>query len=389
VIIQKSYRYRLEPDGNTRQLFARFAGSSRYLYNWALAARKSAYEESKKTLSYAEQCKLATQLKKEEETAWLAEIHSQVLQQSLKDLDTAYQNTFRRVKKGQTPGFPRFKKKGQKDSFRYPQGVQVAEGKVFLPKIGWVPYCNSGYKGVQPTTENLLQATVKREGKHWFVSFACEIEHQSAVPFTGSAVGIDVGLKTFATLSEGTVIENPRFLKKQLRKLKIEQRRLKNKQRGSANRKKQAARIARLHTKVKNARKDFAHKASTTIVKNHDVVVIEDLNIKGMVKNHKLARAISDVGWGQFLAMLEYKLKWAGKSIISINRFFASSQICSCCGAKKPMPLNLRTYDCAHCGLSLDRDLNAALNIRRQGMSQQLVEVLSSGGTSEARIPAL
>jgi putative transposase len=203
-------------------------------------------------------------------------------------------------------------------------------------------------------------------------------------------VGIDVGLKRFATLSDGTEIANPRFLGKQLRKLKVAQRKLKNKHKGSANRRKQVAVIAKLHFKVRNARKDYAHKASSTIVKNHDIVIVEDLNISGMVQNRKLSRAISDVGWGMFMEMLRYKLQWAGKLFVTIDRYFASSKTCSCCGVvKDEMPLHIRTFECDACGLVQGRDLNAAINIRRQGMSQLLVEEIRVGGSSEARIPRL
>jgi putative transposase len=361
--------------------------SCRFVYNQALAHRKATYEQDKKSVSYAEQCKQLTCLKQSEDTPWLNEVHSQVLQQALKDLDAAYQHFFRRVKQGQTPGFPKFKKKGQKDSFRYPQGVKLSEGKVFLPKIGWVQFRQS-----RPVEGKLLQTTVKKEGQHWFVCFACEVELTTQPQQFQEArvVGIDVGLKQFATLSDGTEIANPGFLKKQLSKLRVEQRKLKNKQKGSANRKKQVAVIAKLHRKVRDARKDYAHKASSTIVKNHDIVIVEDLNIKGMVQNRKLSRSISDAGWGMFLEMLRYKLQWAGKLFVTIDRYFASSKTCSCCRAvKDEMPLHIRTFECAACGLSIDRDLNAAINIRRQGMSQLLVEGLSGSGPSEARIPAL
>jgi putative transposase len=248
------------------------------------------------------------------------------------------------------------------------------------------------FRESRPREGSLLQTTVKKEGQHWFVCLSCEVEIAARTQPCQevSVVGIDVGLKQFATLSDGTDIVNPRFLKKQLSKLRIEQRKLRNKQKGSANREKQVAVIAKLHRKVRDARKDCAHKASGTIVKNHDVVIVEDLNIKGMVQNRKLSRAISDAGWGMFLDMLRYKLQWAGKKLVSIDRYFASSKTCSCCGAvKESMPLRIRTFECDTCGLVLDRDLNAALNIRRQGMSQLLVEGLSVGGSSEARIPAL
>jgi putative transposase len=366
MIINKTFRYRLEPNARQRQLFARFAGCCRFVFNQGLALRKASYEAERVTLSYADQCKTLPECKKAEETAWLGEVHSQVLQQALKDLDSAYQHFFRRVKAGEVPGFPRFKKKGQKDTFRYPQGVKVNAGRVYLPKIGWVKYRDS-----RPVDGKILQATIKREGEHWFISLACEVElpDPTHVPLTEDrAVGVDVGLKSFAVLSDGTEIENPRFLKATLAKLKRAQRRLSRKTKRSNNWKRQVAKVVKLHAKVKNSRKDFAHKASTAIVKNHDVIAVEDLNIKGMVKNRHLSRAISDVGWGLFLDMLKYKAEWAGKHFVKIGRFEASSKTCSTCGEKKPTPLSVRTYACDGCGLFMDRDWNASLNIRAAGL---------------------
>jgi putative transposase len=367
MILAKTFRYRLEPNVAQRQLFARFAGCCRFVFNQGLAARKASYEAEGKTLSYADQCKMLPELKKAEETTWLGEIHSQVLQQALKDLDSAYQHFFRRVKSGEAPGFPRFKKKGQKDAFRYPQGVKASHGRVFLPKIGWVKYRDS-----RPVEGKILQATLKREGEHWFVSLACEVEVPNPAPVVVTeqrAVGIDVGLKSFAVLSDGTEVENPRFLGKALTKLKRAQLRLSRKTKRSNRWKKQVVKVVKLHIQVKNARKDFAHKVSTAIVKNHDVIAVEDLHIKGMVRNRHLSRAISDVGWGLFLDMLKYKAAWAGKHFVQIGRFLATSQACSTCGEKKPMPLSVRTYACGGCGTVLDRDWNASLNIRAAGLA--------------------
>lgn len=366
MIIAKTFRYRLEPCAPQRHLFARFAGCSRFVFNWGLAERKARYETEGKTLSYIDQCKRLPELKKAEETAWLGEIHSQVLQQALKDLDIAYRHFFRRVKTGEAPGFPKFKKKGQKDAFRYPQGVKVEGGRVYLPKIGWVRYRDS-----RPVEGRILQATVKREGEHWFICLACEVDLPDTPPLSITkerAVGIDMGLKSFAFLSDGTEIENPRFLMTVLAKLRRAQRLLSRKTKFSNNWKKQVAKVVKLHIRVKNARKDFAQKASTAIVKNHDVIAVEDLNINGMVKNRHLSRAISDAGWRLFLAMLEYKAQWAGKHFVRIGRFEATSKTCSECGQKKPLPLSVRTYACGNCGMVMDRDWNASLNIRAAGL---------------------
>lgn len=366
MIIHKTFRYRLEPNAHQRQLFARFAGCCRFVFNQGLSLRKASYEAKGVTLSYADQCKILTKLKKAEGTCWLGEVHSQILQQALKDLQSAYDHFFRRLKNGETPGFPQFKKKGQKDAFRYPQGVKVKDGGVYLPRIGWVTYRDS-----RPVEGKILQATIKREGKHWFVSLACEVELPDAlpVPITEErAVGIDVGLKRFAVLSDGTEIANPHFLKGVLARLKKAQRLLSRKTKRSKRWKKQVARVVKLHIKVKNSRKDFAHKVSTAIVKNHDVIAVEDLNIQGMVKNRHLSRAISDVGWGLFLEMLRYKAEWAGKHFVRIGRFEATSKTCSVCAQQKTMPLSVRTYACESCGMVMDRDWNASLNIRAAGL---------------------
>ena len=379
MVIQKTYRFRLKPKVSQRILFARFAGSCRYMYNKGLALSIETYERKKKRLSYADLCKEVTRLKKLPETEWLSEPHSQALQQSLKDLESAFKHFFRRRKAGKKKlGFPVFKKRGNKDSFRYPQGVKVVAGKVFLPKIGLVSYFDS-----QPIEGKIAQATVKREGKHWFVNIACTLE-QSVTPVSinesSRAIGIDVGIKHLATLSDGTHIENPKYLRNAQAKLAYEQRALMRKKKGSNNRRKQAAKVAQLHIKIKNCRKDVLHKASTDIVKNHDIIAVETLNISGMMQNHNLAQSIADVGWRSFQNMLEYKSKWQGKHFVKIPRFYPSSQTCSRCMAKQPMPLNIRTYNCAKCCAVIDRDLNASINILAAGHAVLLACGGNSGG---------
>ncbi len=348
------------------------------MYNKGLALSIETYEREKKSLSYADLCKELTKLKKSPETTWLAEPHSQALQQSLKDLESAFKHFFRRRKLGKKPGFPKFKKRGRKDSFRYPQGVKVEGGKVMLPKIGFVSYYDS-----RPIEGDIAQATVKREGNHWFVSIVCTLEQNvSEVPISGSstAVGIDVGIKHLATLSNGRHIENPKYLRNAQAKLVYEQRALMRKKKGSNNRRKQAAKVAQLHIKIKNCRKDVLHKASTDIVKNHDIIAVETLNISGMMQNHKLAQSIADVGWHYFQSMLEYKAKWQGKHFVKIPRFSPTSKTCSQCKAKQPMPLRIRTFDCAKCCAVIDRDLNASINILAAGHAVLLACGGNSGG---------
>lgn len=365
--MQKAFRFRLEPNREQRQMFVRFAGCCRFIFNHGLAASKEAYEKSGKSISYTDQCKALTILKQVPGMEWLREVDAQVLQQALKDLDSAYQHFFRRLKRGTASGFPRFKRKGLKDAFRYPQRVKVKNNRVFLPKIGWVRYRNS-----RPIEGRLLQATIKREGDHWFICIVCDVEVASA-PQTpteaSSVVGIDVGLKRFATLSEGTAIENPRFFRYARAELKSAQRALTRKRRYSKSWLRQLRRVVKIYAKVRNRRNDFLHKLSTQIVKNHDAIVVENLNINGMVKNRRLSAAICDVGWGKFIDMLKYKAAWAGKSFVQVGRFSPTSQTCSQCGARRPMPISLRMYECEECGLKLDRDLNASRNIRAAGLA--------------------
>lgn len=368
MLIVKMFRYRLEPNREQRVTFARFAGCCRFIFNHGLAARKAHYELHGRTPTYVDQCRELTQMKKVEETAWLAEVHSMVLQQSLKDLDFAYKCFFRRLKSGKVSGFPRFKKKGQKDSFRYPADVKVEPQRVYLPKIGWVRYINS-----RPLEGKLLQTTVKRDGRHWFVSFVCKLDlptPSQPESVVERAVGIDLGLKSYAVLSDGTEIENPKFLRRALRKLRREQRRLSRKKKGSANFQRQKRKLANVYLKVRQCRHDFCHKASTAVAKKYSLIAVEDLNIEGMTKNRHLSLSISDASWGKFTSMLKYKAEWAGKPFITIDRFLATSQLCSTCGGRKPMPLCLRTYQCGVCGAVLDRDLNASINIRDAGIAK-------------------
>jgi putative transposase len=365
--ITKTFRFRLEPSQVQRRLFAQFAGSCRYIFNQGLIARQSAYANEGRTLTYFDQSAELTNLKRSAETAWLSLTHSQVLQLALKDLDLAYKAFFRRNKKGLLGGLPKFRRKGINDSFRYPQGVKTRANSVFLPKIGWVKFRKS-----RNVEGKILQATIKREGEHWFVCLACAVTAVDPEPLSIErirSVGIDVGLKNFAVLSDGTEIANPRFLKRTLRKLKTANRSLSRKKLKGKNWKKQRTQLGRLCAKIKNQRKDFAHKLSTAIVKNHDVIAVEDINIAGLVRNRSLSRSISDVGWGQFLLMLEYKAMWAGKLFVRVDRFLPSSQLCSTCGNKAQITLSVRTYACQQCGLKMDRDWNASLNIRAAGLA--------------------
>ncbi|MBA3536264.1 IS200/IS605 family element transposase accessory protein TnpB [Candidatus Dependentiae bacterium] len=272
----------------------------------------------------------------------------------------------RRLKKKEKPGFPKFKKRGQKDSFRYPQGIKINGNAVFLPKTGWINFTNT-----RPIEGTIKQATIKRDGSHWLIHIACAVpvEIVYAPVSEDKAIGIDLGLLSFAHMSDGTVIDNPRCLKHELKQLRYLQRSCARKQKDSSNRKKSIVKIAQLHRKIRNKRKDFLYKVSTVVVKNHGVIAVEDLHVKGMIKNRHLSRSIADVGWSSFLQYLEYKCHWQGKHFVRVNRFLPSSKMCSSCSIQKDMPLKLRTYTCSSCSLIIDRDLNASKNIRSAGIS--------------------
>jgi len=340
---------------------------TRWVYNFGLSLFKQAFDAKETLPKFVDLANKLPRLKRESETEWLKQAHSQILQQSLKDLEQATKHFFRRLKlKRGKPGFPRFKKRGFRDSFRYPQGTKIANGAIYLPKIGWVAYRDSW-----PIEGKVKQVTVKREGDHWFVNIMCEITAiiKQVIPSVEKTVGIDLGLKKFAYVSDGHVVENPTFLKKELNKLRTLQRGFSRKQKGSRNQSKLAKKVGSLHVRIKNKRKDFLHKITTELVKNHDVLVVEDLNVKGMVRNRRLSRAISDAGWHLFGLLLNYKCSWYGKYFVKINRFLPTSKECSSCHALQDMPLNIRTYSCTSCGLNLDRDLNASKNIRAAGLS--------------------
>ncbi len=382
--IQKTFSYRLKPSKTQSSTFRQYAGCARYVYNQALSQIKKAIEAKERPPSYKTLANQLPHLKRASKTEWLKSVHSQVLQQTLKDLDKGMQSYYRRIREKQTPGFPHFKCKGVKDSFRFPQYVTCEDNKVHLPKMKEVAYYNS-----RPIEGTIKQAVVKRHGDHWYIHLACEVavqsEHKMVEPH--KIVGIDVGLLHFAYVSNGQVIDNPRFQKSDLIRLRQAHKNHSRKKRGSKNRKKSAKKLNRLHEKVANRRKDFLHKLSTDIVENQDVVIVEDLNIKGMVQNPRLARSIADAGWGQFRSYLKYKAEWQGKKYIQIGRFEPTSKKCSSCQSKQEMPLKLRRYECKACGLNLDRDYNAALNIRSAGLAVlNACGELSNGWFNEAGI---
>lgn len=363
--------FKTELDLNNRQKTAcrRHAGAARYAFNWGLARKIAAYRNGEKVPTAIDLHRELNALKKTE-LAWMYAVSKCAPQEALRNLDRAYAHFFRRVKEKKAGkklkvGFPRFKsKKRGVGSFRVTGTIHIFDKAIQLPRLGLVRLKERGYLPSEGV--HILNATVSERGGRWFVSVQVEMEIPEPAPDGKPAAGIDLGLTRLATVSDGTTFENPRALKRSLGRIKRLQRVVSRRQPGSANRRKAVARLARAHRRVADIRKDALHQVTSRLARTKSAVVLEDLHVSGMLRNHHLAQAIADVGWYEFRRQMSYKGAWYGCQIFLADPYFPSTKRCSGCGnIKADMALSQRQYVCEACGLSLDRDLNAARNLEQ------------------------
>jgi putative transposase len=353
--VRKAFKYRICPTKEQQAKLEVQFGHNRFVYNWGLNARQTAYQENGKGLYYSDLAQMLTLIKKFSPVDWLKEADSQTLQQTLKDLDRAFANFF----EGRAD-YPNFKSKRSPQSIRYPQRFKVDGSRIYLPKVGKVRAVFH-----RPIEGKMKNATVSKtpSGKY-FVSIQCEVEIQDPV-LGGPTLGIDLGLKHFAVLSTGEKVDHPQYFRKTEKKLARLQRQLSRKEKGSASWEKARIKVAQQHEKVANQRQDFLHKLSRRLVGQFGHIKIENLNVQGMVKNHTLAKSISDSGWGMFGQFLAYKGQRYGSEVEKIDRFFPSSKLCHVCAlVNGNLKLYHRFWTCEGCGTEHDRDRNAAINIK-------------------------
>lgn len=383
----KAHRYRIYPNQKQREHLVKAMGCARYIFNKALDLKISTYKTSRVSLSYID---LANGILKEEKELheWLKEPAALSLQSSLRHLDVAFKNFFANLEAGKRPGFPQFKRKGNRASIQYPQDVKVdfKRSKIHLPKCGEI------FAALHRKFEGKVKTcTVSRapSGKFFISVLVDNGEELPKKAKSTQTIGIDLGLKHFAILSDGTKIDNPRFLKTLILKLKREQRKLSRKQKGSNNRNKQRIKVAKLHEKISNQRLNFLHQLSHKLISENQAFCLEDLAVANMIKNHRLAQGIADVSWSKFVELLTYKAEWYGKHIIQIDRFAPTSKTCSCCGhVNNDLALKDREWTCPSCHSHHDRDINAAINIKNLGHKQLMLSQESIQDRNDPQEPA-
>src|SRR6266480_4634491 len=361
---KKAYKYRMYPTDEQTNILARTFGCCRYIYNWALRARTDAFFQRGERLYYNQLAVMLTELKKQEETAWLTEVPSVPLQQSLRHLDTAFRNFF----EGRA-AYPTFHKKHGVQAATYASnaftwdGANLTLARMDAPLA--IHWSRSLPTGCKPTTVTVS----KDDADRYFVSLLVEEDIQH-LPGVNKQVGLDLGLKSMVITSDGHSYSNPKFFAQDEKKLAQAQRRHTKKQKGGKNRRKAQLKVARIHARIADRRRDYQHKLSTEIIGENQVVCVESLHVKNMVKNHTLAKAISDVGWGEFVRQLEYKAEWYGRTLVKIDKWYPSSKTCHACKhVLDSLTLDIREWVCPACGVVHDRDTNAAINILAEGLS--------------------
>jgi putative transposase len=382
--VKQAFRYELDPTNSQRTALAKHAGAARYAYNWGLAERKRRLDSGTGSTNAIEQNR-QWNIFKRANAPWWVEASKCAPQEALRDLDRAMNSFFasRNKKSRRRVGFPKFKSKGISDSFRLTGQIRIGPRFVQLPRLRMIRTKESTAKLIASRAE-VSSASVRREADRWFVSLTVEVERPDPARVQGPNVGIDRGLTRFAVCSDGSVIESSKALQRGLRKLRQLSKSLSRKKKGSKNRDKAKLRLARHHRRIRNQRKDALHKATTHLAKTKQVIVVENLNVSGMIRNRHLSRAISDAGWAQFTRQLSYKCQWYGSTLVVADRYFPSTKTCSGCGdVAAEIPLSQRVFACGSCGLSVDRDLNAAINLERY-VAVSSTETLNGCGEGSA-----
>lgn len=372
--MELSYKYRLYPNKTQQQILEKHFGATRWIYNYGLERKIEAYQKDKRNLSCFQISSEIPKIKTDKKTEWLKEINAQSLQMALRQLDNAYTKFFKKQNK-----FPKFKSKKDKNSFSIPQGnsIDFKNVKAKFVKLGEIKIIID-----RQFIGRIIKATIsKNKANQYFVSYIVDKKFEIVKPKKikdKTTIGIDLGLKNFAVLSDGRTIENPKHLNKNEKRLAILQRRLSKKQKGSQNKKKAKLKVAKLHNKISNQRSYFLHNFTHQLTHDNqvDTYAIENLNVKGMMKNHCLAKAIGDVSWSEFIRQLTYKSKWYGKNLLVIGRFEPSSKMCSCGYVNKDLTLADREWICPECQTTHDRDLLAAQNIKKFALSPLLKRVV-------------
>jgi len=369
MLVNRAYKTELNPNNKQITLFLKSAGTARFAYNWGLQCKKELYQATGKSPSAIDLHRKLNRLK-QIEYPWMYEVSKCCPQEALRDLDTAYQRFFKGIS-----GYPRFKsKKKGIGSFRLTGAIKISSDKIQLPRLGIIKLKEKNYL---PVNKHILSATVSERADRWFVSVSVR-EKIDISENVGGVVGLDLGVNNLVTCSDGEAFSNPKALRRSERKLKRLQRSLSKKKKGGNNRNKARQKIAKMYIRIANIRGDNIHKITSQLAKNKSIIVIEDLNNNGMLRNHKLAKSLADASFGEIRRQLEYKSTWYGSKLIIANRWLPSSKMCSYCGNVKEISLSERIYKCPVCGFEADRDLNAALNLKSVAVSS--TETLNACG---------